>query len=113
LAKSLESKATSAGPRRGECGAPAADWRDKEVEIVGAVIAGDLVTWHQRLAGAQDQLALHQFKFRVRPAGVVDVACEIVTAIGGVSRGPEPAAKHRSAVVAVASMVRRFILFSF
>src|SRR2546428_8744118 len=61
-------------------GAPAAVILDESVEIVAAVIVGDLVARMDRLDRADQDLALLHIGLGVRPAGMVDVACDVLAA---------------------------------
>ena len=61
-------------------GAPAAVVLDEGIEIVAAIIVGDLVARMDRLDRADQDLALLNIGFGVRPAGMVDVARDVLAA---------------------------------
>src|SRR3954447_10030958 len=61
-------------------GAPAAVVLDEGIEIVAAIIVGDLVARMDRLDRADQDLALLHVGFGIRPAGMVDVARDVLAA---------------------------------
>src|SRR5215468_10807733 len=61
-------------------GAPAAAILDEGIEIVAAIIVGDLVARMDRLDRGNQDLAFLDISLGVRPAGVVDVARDVLAA---------------------------------
>src|SRR5262245_62283621 len=53
---------------------------DEGVEVVAAVVVGDLVTGVDGLDRADQNLVLLDIRFGVRPAGMVDVAGDVLAA---------------------------------
>src|SRR5262245_41449391 len=60
--------------------APAAVVLDESVEVVAAVVVGDLITRVDGPDRADQDLVLFDIRFSVRPAGMVDVAGDILAA---------------------------------
>src|SRR6266478_1731559 len=59
---------------------PAAVLLDERIEIIAAVVVGDLVARIDRLDRTDQDLALLHIGFGVRPAGMVDVARDVLAA---------------------------------
>src|SRR5262245_7612489 len=60
--------------------APAAVLLDEGVEVVATVVVGDLVARVDGLDRADQNLVLLDIRFGVRPAGMVDVAGDVLAA---------------------------------